>query len=120
MVQLQQTFPLLLQLHFLRGPRRWTSLEELVESIRVPSLDPNAAEVFYRVIAKNGSGPSVYVDDLLAKLGGGKPLLLAWGESDPWIRPQAADKIQALYPQSRRVSIDAGHCPHDVSSVAVD
>ena len=93
---------------------------ELVESIRVPSLDPNAAEVFYRVIAKNGSGPSVYVDDLLAKLGGGKPILLAWGESDPWIRPQAADKIQALYPQSRRVSIDAGHCPHDVSLVAVD
>jgi len=90
---------------------------ELVESIRVPSLDPNAAEVFYRVITKNGSGPSVYVDDLLAKLGGGKPILLAWGESDPWIRPQAADKIQALYPQSRRVSIDAGHCPHDVSLV---
>ena len=92
---------------------------ELVESIRVPSLDLNAAEVFYRVITKNGSGPAVYVDDLLDKLGGaeGKPLLLAWGESDPWIRPQAADKIQALYPQSRRVSIDAGHCPHDVSLV---
>ena len=86
---------------------------ELVESIRVPSLDPNAAEVFYRVITKNGSGPvAVYIDDLLAKLDD-KPLLLAWGESDPWIRPQAADRIQALYPQSRRVSIDAGHCPHD-------
>ena len=92
---------------------------ELVESIRVPSLDPNAAEVFYRVITKNGSGPSVYVDDLLAKLDD-KPLLLAWGESDPWIRPQAADKIQALYPQSRRVSIDAGHCPHDEDPLAVN
>ena len=93
---------------------------ELVESIRVPSLDPNAAEVFYRVITKNGSGPvAVYIDDLLARLDD-KPLLLAWGESDPWIRPQAADRIQALYPQSRRVSIDAGHCPMDESPSEVN
>jgi len=86
--------------------------EELVESIRYPSLDPNAAEVFYRVITKNGSGPQVYVDDLLQDLNG-IPLMLCWGENDPWIRPAAADKIQALYPSSLRVSIDAGHCPHD-------
>lgn len=92
--------------------------EELVESIRIPSLDPNAAEVFYRVITKNGSGPSVFVDDLLERLE--KPLLLAWGESDPWIRPQAADKIQALYSNSKRVSIDAGHCPHDEAPEAVN
>jgi pimeloyl-ACP methyl ester carboxylesterase len=85
--------------------------EELVESIRYPSLDPNAAEVFYRVITKNGSGPSVFVDDLLANLE--CPLLLCWGEYDPWIRPQAADRVQALYPAAQRVSIDAGHCPHD-------
>ena len=85
--------------------------DELVESIRYPSLDPNAAEVFYRVITKNGSGPSVYVDDLLKNLE--CPLLLCWGEYDPWIRPQAADKVQSLYPAAQRVSIDAGHCPHD-------
>ena len=94
--------------------------EELVESIRFPSLDPNAAEVFYRVITKNGGGPAVFVDDLLARLDNNKPLLLAWGESDPWIRPAAADKIQALYPNSRRVSIDAGHCPHDEDPEAVN
>jgi len=40
-------------------------------------------------------------------------LLLCWGEKDPWIRSAAADKIQALYPKAQRVSIDAGHCPHD-------
>mmetsp|Transcript_54534 Transcript_54534/g.162932 ORF Transcript_54534/g.162932 Transcript_54534/m.162932 type:complete len:392 (-) Transcript_54534:81-1256(-) len=91
---------------------------ELVESIRVPSLDPNAAEVFYRVIAKNGSGPQAYVDDLLEDLD--TPLLLAWGEEDPWIRPAAADRIQELYPVSRRVSIDAGHCPHDEAPGAVN
>lgn len=91
---------------------------ELVESIRFPSLDPNAAEVFYRVIKKNGSGPTVYVDDLLENLE--CPLLLCWGEEDPWIRPQAADKVQALYPSAQRVSIDAGHCPHDEAPQAVN
>ena len=56
---------------------------ELVESIRFPSLDQNAAEVFYRVITKNGSGPAVYIDDLLEKCDA--PLLLCWGEHDPWV-----------------------------------
>jgi pimeloyl-ACP methyl ester carboxylesterase len=85
--------------------------EELVESIRYPSLHPNAAEVFYSVITRNGLGPEVFIDDLLENLE--CPLLLCWGEHDPWIRPQAADKIQALYPAAQRVDIDAGHCPHD-------
>jgi pimeloyl-ACP methyl ester carboxylesterase len=93
--------------------------EELVESIRFPSLDPNAAEVFYRVITKNGRGPpSVYVDDLLEKLE--CPLLLCWGEYDPWITSEAADRIQAIKPTSMRVSIDAGHCPHDEAPMAVN
>ena len=91
----------------------------LVESIRFPSLDPNASEVFYRVITKNGNGPAkVFNDDLLEKMD--CPLLLCWGEYDPWIRPAAADKIQALKPTCERVSIDAGHCPHDEKPEAVN
>ena len=62
--------------------------DELVESIRYPAQGPTAPEVFYRVIKKNGSGPAVYIDDLLAVLK--VPLLLLWGEQDPWIRPKAA------------------------------
>lgn len=92
---------------------------ELVESIQYPSFDPNAAEVFYRVITKNGGGPGVCIDDLLQQMNG-CPLLLCWGEEDPWIRPAAADKIQALYPAAQRVSIDAGHCPHDEDAPAVN
>lgn len=92
---------------------------ELVESIQYPSFDPNAAEVFYRVITKNGGGPQVCIDDLLDQMDG-CPLLLCWGEEDPWIRSAAADKIQALYPAAQRVSIDAGHCPHDEAPVAVN
>ncbi len=91
----------------------------LVESIRFPSLDPNAAEVFYRINTKNGNGPAkVTNDDLLERLD--CPLLLCWGECDPCIRPAAADKIQALKPSCERISIDAGHCPHDEKPEAVN
>lgn len=88
---------------------------DLVESIRFPSdSSPNCAEVFYRVINKNGSGPKVTIDELLPKLTAASiPLMLLWGEQDPWIRPAAADKIQALKPDAQRVSLQAGHCPHD-------
>ena len=93
--------------------------DDLVESIRYPSDHPNAPEVFYRVITKNSVGPSpVYIDDVLENMD--CPLLLCWGEKDPWIRPQAADKVQALYPQAIRASIDAGHCPHDEAPEAVN
>mmetsp|Transcript_19399 Transcript_19399/g.30345 ORF Transcript_19399/g.30345 Transcript_19399/m.30345 type:complete len:384 (+) Transcript_19399:130-1281(+) len=105
---------------------------DLVESIRAPALDPNAAEVFYRVIAKNGSGPMAFVDDIIKELE--CPVLLAWGEKDPWIRPAAADKMQRLHAEFhgeniggesgskwiKRVSIDAGHCPHDEAPEAVN
>lgn len=85
--------------------------DELVQSIEFASRNPNAAEVFYRVIVRTSSGPAVYIDDLVATLK--VPLLLLWGEKDPWIRPIAADKIQSMYPSSQRVSLDAGHCPQD-------
>ena len=68
--------------------------DELVESIRYPAQGPTAPEVFYRVIKKNGSGPGVYIDDLLAVLK--VPLLLLWGEQDPWIRPKAAGNVFCL------------------------
>ncbi|KAJ8603707.1 hypothetical protein CTAYLR_000186 [Chrysophaeum taylorii] len=88
---------------------------DLVESIFYPATQANA-EVYRLVITRPG-GPGRPIDDLLATLE--RPLLLAWGIKDPWIRPPAADKIVQIhstlletYPL-RRVDIDAGHCPHD-------
>ncbi|KAL3801124.1 hypothetical protein HJC23_002417 [Cyclotella cryptica] len=75
---------------------------ELVQSIQTPSLDPNAAEC---------------------------PVLLCWGEKDPWIRSAAADRMENLHAQfhgdsderwMKRVSVDAGHCPHDESPEEVN
>ena len=105
---------------------------ELVSSIHTPALDPDAPEVFFRVITRKGRGEQPLVDDLLMKLK--TPLLLAWGREDPWIKPAAADKIEVLHAKFHgenvggssgarwleRVDIDAGHCPHDESPEAVN
>jgi pimeloyl-ACP methyl ester carboxylesterase len=41
------------------------------------------------------------------------PLLLLWGDLDPWMTPSRATKIMGLYPAATRVSLQSGHCPHD-------
>lgn len=83
---------------------------DLVESIRYPAQDPNAPEVFYRVILREGEKPP-YSEDLLTALK--CPLMLLWGTSDPWIRVEAANTIQRFYPSAMRVDVAGGHCPHD-------
>ena len=90
---------------------------DLVESIQVPSFHPNAPEVFYQVISQT-SKRQVMIEDLLEILK--CPLFLCWGEHDPWIRPAAADKMESLYANCKRVTIDAGHCPHDEAPEAVN
>jgi pimeloyl-ACP methyl ester carboxylesterase len=47
-------------------------------------------------------------------------LPICFDTQDPWIRPQAADKIQSLYPAAQRVDVDAGHCPHDEAPAEVN
>ena len=54
-------------------------------SIEVPASDPKASEVFFLV--NNMQAEPVYVDELLRNLAPGAPLLLLWGEADPWIVP---------------------------------
>jgi hypothetical protein len=36
---------------------------DLVASIIYPAQHPNAPEVFYRVISRNGNGPAIYIDE---------------------------------------------------------
>ena len=60
-------------------------------SIEYPARDPNAPEVFYRIVTR-GRGKvdaSRTVDKLLEKLE--RPLLLLWGEDDPWARERRDD-----------------------------
>jgi pimeloyl-ACP methyl ester carboxylesterase len=60
--------------------------DDLVDSIVVPATDPAAAEVFYRI--NSSKQPSLTVNELLKQMRSSQlPLLLLWGDLDPWITP---------------------------------
>jgi len=103
--------------------------DELVESIVYPAEDtPGLAppgkipEVFYRIVSRNGRGGTYAVDELIHKLK--VPLLLLWGEKDPWVVSEKGDRAQACAEEMgvdvRRVSVNAGHCPQDEAPEAVN
>ncbi|KAH0449083.1 hypothetical protein IEQ34_022883 [Dendrobium chrysotoxum] len=84
----------------------------LVESITRPAGDPNAGEVYYRLMTRFMMNQSNYtIDSILQKLS--CPLLLLWGDLDPWVRPTKAVRIKEFYPNTSIVNLKAGHCPHD-------
>lgn len=66
-------------------------------------------QVFQRVISRTG-GPGLTVDELLENFS--NPLLLLWGELDPWIRPAAADKIQVRFGYGWRLEVTLGVSVH--------
>jgi len=70
--------------------------DELVEDIYRPSCDPGAAQVFARVFS-SPQGRTLAV--LLQKLQ--VPLLLLWGELDPWMAPGRAQRFCEYYPQAK-------------------
>ncbi|MGC9506041.1 alpha/beta fold hydrolase [Baaleninema sp.] len=83
--------------------------DRLVEEIYRPSCDRGAAKVFASVF-KTPRGATV--DELLQQLE--RPLLMLWGEGDPWIdaRERGA-KFRQYYPSLTEYYLNAGHCPHD-------
>jgi pimeloyl-ACP methyl ester carboxylesterase len=84
--------------------------EELVEAIYRPSCDRGAARVFASVFRAPKGEP---IDHLLGQLR--HPLLLLWGEKDPWLGNAQARSAQfrQFYPRVQEVFLNAGHCPHD-------
>lgn len=83
--------------------------DRLVEDICRPSYDKGAAQVFASVF-KTPQGEKV--DTLLQQLK--CPLLMLWGEADPWIDAKARGaKFRQYYPNLTEYYLQAGHCPHD-------
>lgn len=83
--------------------------DQLIEDIRRPSLDAGAAKVFAAVF-KSPRGENV--DILLEKLS--CPLLMLWGEGDPWMKTrERGAKFRQYYPSLTEYYLSAGHCPHD-------
>ncbi|MBE9043154.1 alpha/beta fold hydrolase [Pleurocapsales cyanobacterium LEGE 10410] len=93
--------------------------DELVEMLYQPSCDVGAQKVFASVLtAPAGTTP----DELLANLE--HPLLVVWGEKDPWTPVAGAKIYQDLADHNPDVRFEiipqAGHCPHDENPEAVN
>lgn len=83
--------------------------DRLVEEIYRPSCDPGAARVFASIF-KSPEGEKI--DVLLSQMR--RPLLLLWGEGDPWMSARARGaQFRQYYPALKEHYLQAGHCPHD-------
>ncbi|MGD2183199.1 alpha/beta fold hydrolase [Lusitaniella coriacea] len=86
--------------------------DELVEILYQPSCHPNAQKVFASVIT---APPGPTPGELLPRLK--CPLLVLWGEDDPWTPIAGATIYQELAAKRDDVTFhgipNAGHCPHD-------
>jgi pimeloyl-ACP methyl ester carboxylesterase len=83
--------------------------DQLVEEIARPAYDAGALDVFVSVFS---SPQGEKVDILLKQLT--CPLLLLWGEADPWMNAkERSQKFRLYYPELTEHFLRAGHCPHD-------
>ncbi|MGL5831983.1 MAG: alpha/beta fold hydrolase [Waterburya sp.] len=93
--------------------------DDLVEMLYQPSCDPGAQQVFASVLtAPSGKTPSQLLPQLK------RPLLVIWGEKDPWTPVAGAKIYQDLADNNPDVEFqiipNAGHCPHDENPEAVN
>ncbi|HIK43754.1 MAG TPA: alpha/beta fold hydrolase [Leptolyngbyaceae cyanobacterium M65_K2018_010] len=89
--------------------------DELVEMIHGPASRPTAQKVFASIVTAP-PGPSPI--DLLAQIH--QPLLVLWGENDPWTPIKGAEIFRRLVDAPDRSAPvrfhsipNTGHCPHD-------
>jgi len=89
--------------------------DELVEMLYRPSCDPGAQKVFSSIIS---APPGPRPTELLPNIK--QPLLVLWGENDPWTPIQGATVYRELSqtadvdpPVTFHPIPDTGHCPHD-------
>jgi pimeloyl-ACP methyl ester carboxylesterase len=85
--------------------------DALIASILGPSEDPNAREVFCRILQAQLGDKHPYMDDLLSQMK--KPFYLLVGKRDPWLIPTLYDDFMTHCPTAFGKWLDAGHCPHD-------
>lgn len=90
--------------------------DRLVADIQRPACDPGAVKVFASVF-KSPQGEKV--DILLQQLQ--HPLLMLWGEGDPWMNARdRGKKFRQYYPNLTEYYFQAGHCPHDEIPEQID
>jgi len=86
--------------------------DELVELIRRPTCDPGAQQVFASILA---APPGPKSSELLPRVRA--PLLVLWGDADPWTPISSAHHYRELSERRADVTFQAiagaGHCCHD-------
>ncbi|GAB4216428.1 MAG: alpha/beta fold hydrolase [Synechococcales cyanobacterium] len=84
--------------------------DELVDLLYRPSCDANAAVVFANIVTAPAGIPP---ESLLPMVK--SPLLVLWGEADPWTPMQRGSQWQELVsvPYQFIPLAHTGHCPHD-------
>ncbi|WGV23407.1 alpha/beta fold hydrolase [Halotia branconii] len=83
--------------------------DQLIEEISRPAYDFGALDVFVSVFS---TPQGEKVDVLLKQLN--CPLLLLWGEADPWMNArERSQKFRQYYSELTEHFLKAGHCPHD-------
>lgn len=86
--------------------------DELVEMLYMPSCEAGAQQVFASIIT---APPGPKPEELLERIQ--QPLLVLWGEKDPWTPITGAKIYQERVKENLRTQFysipNAGHCPHD-------
>jgi pimeloyl-ACP methyl ester carboxylesterase len=86
--------------------------DELIDLIYEPACDPQAPKVFAKILT---APPGPKPEELLPHVT--QPLLILWGEADPWTPITGAKLYRELAAQSEQVEFipipNTGHCPHD-------
>lgn len=87
--------------------------DELIELIYEPACEPGAQKVFAAILT---APPGPRPQELLPRVT--QPILILWGEADPWTPISGSKIYQDLVTQGsdrvKFVSIpNTGHCPHD-------
>ena len=92
--------------------------DDLIDLLYTPSCDPGAQQVFASVLTA-AAGPSP--TELLPQVK--VPLLVLWGEADPWT-PIAGAALYQEFAKSHPLTFisipNTGHCPHDENPDAVN
>jgi pimeloyl-ACP methyl ester carboxylesterase len=90
--------------------RREAITDDLVQMLYKPSQDPGAAQVFLAFV-RYSDGP--LLEDLLPQVT--CPVLLVWGECDPWEPLALGKRLAEQFPQIHPfVTLPGvGHCPQD-------
>lgn len=86
--------------------------DELIDLIYEPACDPQAPKVFAKILT---APPGPRPEELLPHVT--QPLLILWGEADPWTPIAGAKLYRELAAESEQFEFvpipDTGHCPHD-------